>query len=87
MLTRAIAQAEVEHPLLTDLRVAPLLEPIVLEISGLVTAHGAPAVAAALEGALAVTFGLLGRLVGDDMVVRLVERSPTPGTQEIKDAQ
>ena len=87
MLARALAQAEVGHPLLKDLRVAPLSEPILLEISGLITAHGAPAVAAALEAALEVMFGLLGRLIGEDMVVRLVDRSPTPETPEVKDPQ
>ena len=63
MLTRGLAQAEVEHPLLKELRVAPRSEPILLEISGLIILHGAPAVAAALEAALEGMFGLLGRLI------------------------
>ena len=87
MLTRALAQADVEHPLLKELRVAPRSEPILLEISGLITLHGAPAVAAALEAALEGMFGLLGRLIGEDMVVQLVDRSPIPGTQEVEDTQ
>ena len=87
MLTRALAQAEVEHPLLKELRAAPRSEPILFEISGLITLHGAPAVAAALEAALEGMFGLLGRLIGEDMVVRLVERNPTRGTQEVEDTQ
>ena len=87
MLTRALAQADVEHPLLKELRVAPRSEPILLEISGLITLHGAPAVAAALEATLEGMFGLLGRLIGEDMVVQLVDRSPIPGTQEVEDTQ
>ena len=87
MLTRALAQAEPAHPLLKDLRVSPKSEPVLHEIADLVAVHGAPAVAAALTAALDEVFALLGRLIGDDMVARLVDRGTTHTKRDAEDAQ
>ncbi|MEO8621033.1 MAG: hypothetical protein ABI625_08200 [bacterium] len=78
LLTRALAQAEVDHPLLAEIRVRVNSKHILGDMTSLVRTHGAPAVAAALEETLEKMFTVLGRLIGDDMVARLVDHgSPT----------
>jgi hypothetical protein len=77
LLRRALANAEADHPLLRDIRIGRNADLIFGDMTELVQIHGASAVAAALEAALETMFGLLGRLIGDDMVARLVERSST----------
>ena len=72
LLTRALAQAQAEHPLLKEIRVG---RGGLDGVTAAVQAHGAPAVAAALEAVLETLLDLLGRLIGDDMVARLVEQS------------
>ena len=78
LLTRALAQAEVDHPLLTGIRVGRSGEPVLGGLEAMIEEHGAPAVDAGLECMLATMLGLLGRLIGDDMVPRLLEY-PTAG--------
>ena len=73
LLTRALAQARTEHPLMGDIRIGAQSEPGLVGVPGIVEAHGAPAVAAALEAVLETLLGLLGRLIGDDMMAQLVE--------------
>lgn len=79
LLTRALMQAETQHPLLKDIHVRLISEPVLGGVAELVAAHGPASVADALEAMLATMFGLLGRLIGDDMVPRLVERKPLDG--------
>ena len=73
LLTRALAQARTEHPLVGNIRIGAQSDPGLAGVPDIVEAHGAPAVAAALEAVLETLLGLLGRLVGDDMVAQLVE--------------
>ena len=87
LLTRALAQAEPDHPLLKDLRIGRQSEPGLDGVPGIVQVHGAPAVAAALVVVLDTLLGLLGRLIGDDMVVRLVEQSTPMGMQDDEDVK
>lgn len=87
LLTRALMQAETEHPLLKDIHVGHNAEPVLGGVAELVAAHGPASVAAALEAMLAAIFGLLGRLIGDDMVPRLVERKEPNGTHAEKDVK
>lgn len=81
LLTRAVAQLRAEHPLLNDIRVGRQSEPALDGVVAVVQARGAPAVAAALEAVLEALLDLLGRLIGDDMVARLVEQSTSVETQ------
>ncbi|MEO8336024.1 MAG: hypothetical protein ABI664_13685 [bacterium] len=87
LLTRALLQAEAEHPLLKDIHVGHSGEPILGGAAEIVAAHGPAAVAAALEAMLAIMFGLLGRLIGDDMVPRLVERKAPDGMNAKEDVK
>jgi hypothetical protein len=82
LLARAIAQSEAEHPLLKDIRIGRQAKPEVDGVRAAAETHGAPAVAAALEAVLVTLLGLIGRLIGDDMVARLVEPSASTGTHE-----
>jgi hypothetical protein len=82
LLTRALAQAEAEHPLLKEIRIGRNTDLILGDVRPIIQTHGAPAVAAALGAALETMFSLLGRLIGDDMVARLVDRSTPTGRQD-----
>lgn len=81
LLTRAVAHSRAEHPLLNDIRVGVQSEPALDGVLAVVQTRGAPAVAAALEAVLETLLDLLGRLIGDDMVARLVEQSTPVETQ------
>ena len=85
LLTRALAHAELEHPVLKAIQVDRHSEHVLGEATKIVEAHGAPAVAAGLEAMLESLFGLLGRLIGDDMVPRLVERPAPADTNDDED--
>ena len=74
LLTRALAQALAEYPFLQGVRVGRQTDPTLDGMTAIVEAYGAPAVAAGLEAMLEKLLGLLGRLIGDDMVARLVEQ-------------
>ena len=85
LLMRALVQAQAEHPVLGAIRIGRPSEPGLDGVSGIVQTHGAAAVTAGLDAVLETLLGLLGRLVGDDMVARLVERTTPNGTQEDED--
>lgn len=76
LFARALAQAKSEHLALEEVEIRRNSEPTFEGVTAAVQTHGAPAVVAGLETVLERLIELLGRLVGDDMVVRLVEPSP-----------
>jgi len=73
LLNRALRQTEIEHPLLEGIRVGRGDEPVLLGLDNLVAQHGDEKVNAALESILRTILALLGRLIGEDMVPRLLE--------------
>jgi hypothetical protein len=73
LLRRALVLSAGAHPALNDLQVNPPGQPLFGDIPALVEKHGSEAVAAGLAAALESIFTLLGRLIGDDLVARLVE--------------
>jgi hypothetical protein len=87
LVTRALAQAQAEHPVLKEIRISGQSNPGLDGATGAVQAHGAPAVAAGLEAALEKLLALLGRLIGDDMVARLVEATARVETQDDEDGK
>jgi hypothetical protein len=87
LLARAVAQSEVAHPLLKDIRIGRQAKPEVDSVRAAVQAHGAGPVAAALEAVLVTLLELLARLIGDDMVARLVEPGTSTGTHEAGNAR
>lgn len=78
LFTRALTESRTEHPLLATIRVRGPLEPGLDGVPESIQANGAAETAAALEALLVTLFELLGRLIGDDMVMRLLGR----GVQE-----
>ena len=87
LLARAIAQAQGAHPILNEIRVGLEPEAGLGGLPGIVEAHGSATVTAAIEAMLEKLFGLLGRLIGDDMVERLVERSSPNGTRNAEEVR
>jgi hypothetical protein len=75
LFTRALAQARTEHPALGQLQLRARSEPYIDGVAEAIMAYGDPETAAALESMLARLVELLGRLIGDDMGLKLIERS------------
>ncbi len=75
LFPRALAEARVSHPLLTDVRVQKGDQPYFEGTAEIIDAHGASATAEAFEAMLVTLVGLLGRLIGDDMAVKLILQS------------
>lgn len=75
LFTRALAQARAEHPALAEIHLKPRSEPYIDGVAETIMAHGDRATSDALESMLARLVELLGRLIGDDMAMKLIERS------------
>ena len=75
LLTRALGEATVKHPALAGVGVRDALTPVLDGLDEALATHDPDAV---LEGVIAVVAGviaLLARVIGEDMALRLVERS------------
>jgi hypothetical protein len=75
LFTRALAQARTEYPALEQIQLHARSEPYIDGVAATIVAHGDAATAEALESMLAHLVELLGRLIGDDMAMKLIERS------------
>jgi hypothetical protein len=75
LFTRALARARAEHPVLAAVRVGAPAKPNVEGLADSARTHGVGATAAAAVGLLAALVELLGRLIGDDLAITLVEQS------------
>jgi hypothetical protein len=75
LFTRALAQARIEYPALGQIQLHARSEPYIDGVPEAIMAHGDPATAEALESMLVHLVELLGRLIGDDMAMKLIERS------------
>jgi hypothetical protein len=75
LFTRALAQARTEYPALGLIQLRARSEPYIDGVAEAIMAHGDPATAEALESMLISLVELLGRLIGDDMAMKLIERS------------
>lgn len=85
LYTRAIMQAQPEHPVLERARARYAQDGNLDNVfKDLTTAHDDTVVSAALEAVLIKLFELLGRLVGDDMAARIVEPPAAPGPAQDK---
>jgi hypothetical protein len=82
LFTRALAQVQVDHPLLRDIRLRSHSEAGLEGVTESIRVHGVAAVAAGLESLLVGLIELLGRLVGDDMAARLIEQSVPNQTRD-----
>jgi hypothetical protein len=75
LFTRARAQARTEYPALEQIQFHARSEPYLDGVAEAIIAHGDPATAEAIESMLVRLVELLGRLIGDDMAMKLIERN------------
>jgi hypothetical protein len=75
LFTRALSQAQTEYPALGQIKVRLRSDPYIDGLAETIEAYGDGATAAALESTLVHLVELLGRLIGDDMGMKLIERS------------
>ena len=75
LFARALAQTASEYPDLEQIQLRARSEPYIDGIAESIMARGDPATAEALESMLVRLVELLGRLIGDDMAMKLMERS------------
>ncbi|CAN5123532.1 hypothetical protein BH09GEM1_BH09GEM1_12940 [soil metagenome] len=87
LLTRALHNAQAEFPFLAGVRVDPASPHVLGGVPELVQSHGAAPVAAALTASLVSMFTMLGLLIGDDMVARLVERDSPASPHDDEDGK
>jgi len=75
LFTRARAQARTEYPVLGQIQLRARSDPYLDGVAETIMAHGDHATAVGLEAMLVNLIELLGRLIGDDMATKLIERS------------
>jgi hypothetical protein len=75
LFTRALAETRTEYPALAQIQLRARSEPYIDGVAETIMAHGDPATAEALESMLVRLVELLGRLIGDDMAMKLIEQS------------
>jgi hypothetical protein len=79
LFTRARAHAQTDHPLLGKIQLHARSEPYLEGVVEAIEAYGATATAEAIESMLVGLIELLGRLIGDDMAMKMIEGiSPNP---------
>jgi hypothetical protein len=74
LLDRALGLVRPEHPALEGLSCHGAEEPLV---AAAMREHGAAEVAAGMMAVVAVLIDLLGRIIGEEMALRLVEQTGT----------
>jgi len=75
LFTRALASARTESAALDQIQLRPGSEPYLDGVAESIISRGDAATAEALEAMLVHVVELLGRLIGDDMATKLIERS------------
>jgi len=73
LFARALTETSVTHPAVGALELRGQPEMGLSGLAASIATHGTDATAAGLEATLTAALGLLGRLVGDDVVTRLVD--------------
>jgi hypothetical protein len=74
LFTRAHAQARAKYPLLADIQLRARSTPYLDGLTEAIDQYGAEETFEALESMLVTLIELLGRLIGDDMATKLIER-------------
>lgn len=80
LLDRALGLARAEHPALSNVSCRGGDE---LVVTAAVRAHGAAEVAAGMVTLLATLIDLLGRIIGEEMAVQVLERARTPSRRSV----
>ena len=84
VLDRALGLTRPEHPALRELS---CLGDDLPATTGAVQEHGAGEMAAAMVALIATMIDVLGRAVGEEMAVRLVEQTGTPSPRGVVSAE
>ena len=83
LMTRALARAQEEHPVLLQVSLRPDKTPCLEGLAESTDAEHARALSEGLVVLLATLTTLIGRLIGDDLASSLVEQSAAPGSTNI----
>ena len=75
ILTRALAEARDAHPALTAVRVRSSSDPTLDGLADAAMMHGTNTIPEAITAVLSAVIELLGRVIGEDMAVHLVEQA------------
>jgi hypothetical protein len=75
LFARALAETRPQYPALEKIQLHPRSEPYVEGLADSIMARGDPDTAEALESMLVRLVELLGRLIGDDMAGKLIDRT------------
>ena len=75
LFTGALAEARTDHPALLQIQLRARSDPYVDGVAETIMAHGEAATGAGFESVLVRLIALLGRLVGDEMAMKLLEQS------------
>ena len=85
LFSRALSQAQTDYPALRKIQISARSQPHIDGVAETIMARGDPAAAEGIEFMLERLVELLGRLIGDDMAKKLIERSlaaPEPGSSD-----
>lgn len=87
LFTRALARAKVAHASLSAVMVSPAPSVCLTGLTESARAHGVKATAAGIIDMVAALGDLIGRLIGDDLAVKLLDQSTamTPAEQRPAD--
>lgn len=75
LFARAIAEAKLEHPALSNVRYSRHSSVCLDGLAESAQIHGSRAAAEGVTAVLTALIELLGRLIGEDLAIRLVEQS------------
>jgi hypothetical protein len=75
LFTRALAETRPQYPALEKIQLRPRSDPYIEGIADSIMARGDSETAEALESMFARLVELLGRLIGDDMAGKLIDRT------------
>jgi hypothetical protein len=84
LFTRALTEVRARHPALAQIHLRVRSDPYVDGVAETTAAHGEAAAAQALEAMLAFLIELLGRLIGEDMAMKLIQRSVPVSSESTK---
>jgi len=80
LLTRSLAYARSEHPALANVRIQSATHPSLEGLAESVELHGADAISEGIVSTLMAFTDLLGRLIGEEMALRLIDQC-APGSE------
>jgi hypothetical protein len=88
LFARALAETRPHYPALEKIQLRPRSEPYIEGIADSIMAYGDPETATGLESVLVRLVELLGRLIGDDMAGKLIDRTfgdPEQGSDDTRE--